>query len=441
MHPPVLAPEIAWLYGLQHFGVKLGLESIRALLRELGHPETAYPSILVAGTNGKGSVSALLHSMLQAAGVHTGLFTSPHLVHPAERIRIGRADIDPADLARRLGRMRAAIEAARAGGRLAVQPSFFEVITATALLAFAEAGVRSAVLEVGLGGRLDATNAVDADVSVVVSVDLDHMESLGPTIEKIAAEKAGIVKAGKPVVSGVVRQQALSVLHRVCRERKARLIDARTAVRLEAAPGEALCFGTADRTYPDLRLGLAGRHQIDNARVALCALEAFAGRAGFRPSAEAVRHGLAEVRWPGRLQWIEPPGGPALLLDGAHNPSGARSLAGYLSALRREPPVLLFGAMRDKPADEILALIGPRVHAAVLTRPPVARAAEPAELAPVASRFVSTVEVHTEPATGLARAREMAGSERFVLVTGSLYLIGSVLAALGDPEAPGPVAS
>jgi dihydrofolate synthase/folylpolyglutamate synthase len=271
-----------------------------------------------------------------------------------------------------------------------------------------------------------------------VSVDLDHTDSLGPTIESIAAEKAGIVKPGKPLISGVVQQPALGVLRRVCRDRGAALIDARTAVRLEATGG-ALRLRTAAREYPDLRLNLAGRHQIDNARVALCAFEALAAQAGYEPRAEAVREGLATVRWAGRLQWIERPGEPPLLLDGAHNPAGARTLARHLEGLRREPPVLLFGTMRDKPAAEILEHVGPLVHAAVLTRPPVTRAADPADLVVVARRTIPAVEIREDPGAGLARAREIAGRDRFVLVTGSLYLVGAVLAWLGDRAAPGPV--
>ena len=184
--------SVRWLYDLQHFGVKLGLENIRALLGVLDHPERAYPSVIVAGTNGKGSVAAMLHAMLGAAGVRAGLFTSPHLVRPNERIRIADRDIDDDEFDRLLRRIRRRIEDGLAGGDIEVHPSFFEVITATALEAFRDNELRAAVLEVGLGGRLDATNAVSSDLSVIVNIDLDHVKSLGPTIEQIAGEKAGV---------------------------------------------------------------------------------------------------------------------------------------------------------------------------------------------------------------------------------------------------------
>ena len=228
-----LQAEIDWLYGLQHFGIKLGLENIRALLEELEHPERAFRSVLIAGTNGKGSVGAMLQAMLSASGIAPGLFTSPHLVRPNERIRLGDRDIGDCELARRLSCMRGRIEGALGRGALETPPSFFEVITATALEAFGEAGVSIALLEVGLGGRLDATNAVDADVSVVVSIDLDHTKTLGPTLEQIAAEKGGIVRSGRPVVSGVVRQRATGVLQKICREREAPWIDANAATVFE----------------------------------------------------------------------------------------------------------------------------------------------------------------------------------------------------------------
>ena len=226
MRETVQAAEVDWLYGLQHLGVKLGLDNIRGLLEELGRPDRAYPSVLIGGTNGKGSVGAMLQAMVSAAGLRTGLFTSPHLMQLNERIRIAGRDIEDDDLARQLGRMRETIDAAREAGRLEAHPSFFEVITATALQTFRDEGVELGLLEVGLGGRLDATNAVDATLSVVVSVDLDHTKTLGPTVAHIAYEKGGIVKPGRVTVSGVVRQPAIDVLRATCAERGSTMVDA-----------------------------------------------------------------------------------------------------------------------------------------------------------------------------------------------------------------------
>ena len=431
-----LGTEIAWLYGLQHFGIKLGLEPIRGLLGALDHPERALRSVLVAGTNGKGSVAAMLQAMLLEAGPGAGLYTSPHLVRPNERIRIGERDLDDEELGRQLSRTREAIEAALARGVLEAPPSFFEVVTATALHTFADHGVELAVLEVGLGGRLDATNAVEAELAVIVNVDLDHMQILGDTVGAIAAEKGGIIKVGRPVVSGAVRQGAIDVLRRMAHEREAPFIDALAAVRFLGERDGAITLQTEARHYPELRLPLAGRHQIHNLRVALAAFELLGECLGFRVSADLVRSGLSRVRWPGRLQWIH--GEPDLLLDGAHNPAGAAALAGYLRGLPAAP-VALFGLMRDKPLEELLAPLAPHLHAIVLTRPSVERALDPSVAAEDVRRHVARVEVVPEPEAALERARQLAGAERCVLVTGSLYLVGDVLRLLDPRSAPGPV--
>ncbi len=432
--------EVAWLYSLQQLGVKLGLDNIRLLFEELGHPERAFSSVLVGGTNGKGSVAAMLHAMLLESGVEAGLFTSPHLVRPGERIRIGRQDIAGDELDRHLGRLRQRIVESLGRGRLTAHPSFFEVTTAAALEVFRDRRLRVAVLEVGLGGRLDATNAVEADLSVIVSIDLDHTKILGPTREHIAAEKAGIIKPGRPLVSGVVRQGAVNVLQSACRERGAHWIDALVAARFAGERGDEITLETERRRYPGLRLALAGRHQIHNARVALAAFEAFAERSGIEVSVAAVRRALATVRWPGRLQWVrDPAGGPRLLFDGAHNPAGAATLANYLATLQRPAPVALFAVMQGKLLDGIIESIGPALHGAVITRPSVERAADPHEVAAEVRRHVRCVEVVEDPARGLARARALAGEERFVLVTGSLYLVGEILELIGEERGPGPV--
>jgi len=432
--------EIAWLYGLQHIGVKLGLDNIRRLLGILDHPEAAYPSVSIAGTNGKGSVVAMLHSMLDASGLKTGMFTSPHLVRPNERIRIGSEDITDVELKRQLRRMRETIASATERGALEVHPSFFEVITATALQSFRDHEVRAALLEVGLGGRLDATNAVDSDLSVIVGVDLDHTKTLGPTLGHIAAEKAGIVRPGVPVISGVVRQQAISVVQRICRERGAPLIHAHLAVRLAGEDGDVISLESDRNRYDGIRLRLPGRHQIHNARVAVAAFERFAERVGLDPDPDAVRAGMSAVRWPGRLEWIRGASGRGdLLLDGAHNPAGALTLATFLRGLPGPPPVVLYGAMNGKQLDAMVEPLGSLVQSVVITRPSVQRAADPDEVAGIVRGHVDDVEVVPDPSRALDRARRLAGSERFVLVTGSLYLVGEILGLLETQRVPGPV--
>jgi dihydrofolate synthase/folylpolyglutamate synthase len=397
---------------------------------------------LIAGTNGKGSVGAMLQAMLSASGVEPGLFTSPHLVRPNERIRLGDRDIGDHELARRLSGMRQRIETAVERGALETPPSFFEVITATALEAFGEVGVGVAVLEVGLGGRLDATNAVDADVSVIVSIDLDHTKTLGPTLEQIAAEKGGIVRSGRPVVSGVVRQRATGVLQQICRERGAPWIDANAEVRLVGEDGERITLRSRRHLYRDLHLALAGRHQIHNARVAIATLECVAERAGFDVEPDAVREGLRNVRWPGRLQWIPGDGNePNLLLDGAHNPAGAKALARHLDTLARPAPLVLLGVMRGKLLDEMIGTLAPRIHGVVIACPSVRRAADPDEVAALVRKYVDRVEVVPDTAAALDRAKSLAGTERDVLVTGSLYLVGEVLSLLTPHPTPGPVST
>jgi dihydrofolate synthase/folylpolyglutamate synthase len=426
---------VAWLYGLQHSGVKLGLDGIRRLLDLLEHPELAYPSVLVGGTNGKGSTAATLDALLLAHGRRTGLYTSPHLVRPHERIRIHGRDLDDPPLQALLRELRARIAEGLAEGGLATYPSFFEVITAAALLAFARAQVEVAVLEVGLGGRLDATNAVEARASVIVSVDFDHMSTLGNTLAAIAGEKAGIVKAGRPVISGVIQPEARAVLERACMAASAPLLDVPALTEARQENG-TWTVRTPQRTYAGLQPALAGRHQIHNLCVALLAFETLAGELRFPVEENDVRDGVATVRWPGRLQRVE--GNPPLLLDGAHNASGAAALVAEL-AQRRSAPVLLFGAMRDKDLSSILGPLAERAGAVVLTRPRVDRAADPATLASALPAGTPAL-LESDLARALELARALArrdGCE--VLVSGSLYLVGEVLGLLEGRPVPGPV--
>jgi len=409
---------IAWLYGLQSHGVKLGLDGIRALLTLLDHPEHAYPSTLVGGTNGKGSVSAMLDAMLAASGRRTGLYTSPHLVRPNERIRISGEDVSDSEFHRVLGVVRAACERGLAGGQLGAHPSFFEVMTAAALCAFRDAGVDAAVLEVGLGGRLDATNATEPLVSAIVTVSLDHLETLGTTLEAIALEKAGIVRAGRPLVSGVVRRDVVAVLRARCDALGATWIDARET-----------------QLPSGVRLSLDGTHQRDNARVAVATFQAFVRELGHAPDPRAMRQGLETARWPGRLQLIS--GAPSILLDGAHNVAGAEALAAHL-ALRGGPkPVLLFAAMADKDLAGILLPLVPHVASVVATQPGVTRAADSKDVAAAAREHGLPAGAEPNPARALEKARALAGPGGLVLVAGSLYLVGAVMAVLEGGAPPG----
>jgi len=428
---------LRWLFGLERFGVKLGLDAVRVLLTSLGNPQSSFPSILIGGTNGKGSVASMLDAILGRAGIRAGLYTSPHLVRPNERIRIAGDDIPTSDLGRHLEAVRAAIEDALAAGTLCTHPSFFEVLTAAALRSFREAAVDVAVLEVGLGGRLDATNIVDASVSVIVTVDLDHTDRLGATVEQIAREKAGIIKPRRPLVTGVRQPEALHVLRQACARGSSHLIDAHADSELVVHADGTFDVTTGRLRYESLRSALPGRHQMENARVAILALETLSLELGLSVPPEAVREGVAATRWPGRLQWIA--SAPPLLLDGAHNPAGAHALSDYLREHPGSRPVLVFASMKEKGAASILEILANRVRAVILTRPHVDRASDPGDLAHWVPDGIPR-EVVRDPALALERARHLAGSDGFVLVAGSLYLVGEILGALEGGDVPGPVA-
>ena len=411
---------ISWLYGLQSQGVKLGLDGIRALLALLDHPESHCPTILVGGTNGKGSVAAMLDAMLLAAGRRSGLYTSPHLVRPNERIRIGGVDIATPELHRVLEIVRGACEDGLANGRLAAHPSFFEVMTAAALWAFRESGVDAAVLEVGLGGRLDATNASEPLVSAIVTVHLDHVATLGDTLAAIAKEKSGIARAGRPLVSGVTQPEAVAVLRERCDALQATFRDARSI---------GLPVGA--------RLSLDGEHQRHNASVAIATFGEFAKAAALSHDTHAIRQGLETARWPGRLQLVS--GAPSILLDGAHNTAGAEALAAHLAQRGGPKAVLVFAAMADKDVAGILAPLAPHVASVVATRPRVLRAAGGPELAAAARALGLPARSETGTEQALETARALAGPSGLVLVAGSLYLVGEVTALLEGGASPGPV--
>jgi dihydrofolate synthase/folylpolyglutamate synthase len=411
---------VTWLYGLQSHGIKLGLGGIRGLLDILERPERDLDVVLIGGTNGKGSVSAMLDALLLAHGRRTGLYTSPHLVRPNERIRIAGTDVSDEGLERSLSTVRRACERGLGDGRLEAQPSFFEVMTAAALVSFREAGTDAVILEVGLGGRLDATNATEPLVSAIVSVDLDHTQVLGTTLARIAAEKAAIARPFRPLVSGVSTPEALDVIRAHCEKIGALLIDARASV-LPAG----------------MSLALTGEHQWSNAQVALVAFERFAEALDLDASPGSVLEGFAATRWPGRLQWI--PGSPSVLLDGAHNAAGAAVLAAHLAERGGPKPVAVFGSMADKDARALLAPLAPYVSAVVTTKPPVLRADDPERLAALARELGLEAETEADPVRALDRACAKAGPGGVVLVTGSLYLVGVALAAHGGDPAPGPV--
>ena len=434
---PLPAHRIAGLYLARRvrFGMKFGLDTMRALVDEMGHPERAYPSLLIAGTNGKGSVAAYCDAALRASGLRTGRYTSPHLVRVNERITVGGREITERDFATAVRTVRAAAEGLVRRGVLEAHPTFFEVVTAAAFEHFRRKRVDVAVLEAGLGGRLDATNVVEPAASAIVSIDFDHEVYLGRTLAAIASEKAGVMRKGRPTVIGPLPDEArLEVLAR-SREIGARVVEADRGARfaLTRTRGPASHVGvpfdlrTPRATYHGLR-PLPGAYQRDNLLVAIRLLEE-AGRAGVSVDLRKLPAAVARTRWPGRLERVS--GDPPLLLDGAHNPAGARALAAHL---RGEPSfVLVFGAMADKDVRGLARELFPLAAAVVLTRPRIARAATPEDLRRRAGRLAASAHREPSVARALAFARRLAraqGPGTTVVVAGSLYLVGAVQAIL-----------
>jgi dihydrofolate synthase/folylpolyglutamate synthase len=419
----IFADTVRFLFSLGHElkVVKWDLERMRVLLGALGDPHRQGRFVHVAGTNGKGSACAMIESALRADGLRTGLYTSPHLITPRERIAIEGQMISEDAWVSAFEEVHGAAERLLASEAVDAHPSFFETVTAMAFLAFARAGVEMVVLETGLGGRLDATNVVEhPEVTVITPIDFDHEAFLGSSIESIAAEKAGILKAGSPAVFAAQRPEALRVL-------EARALDLDVAVKHSSAwrvDGLTLDrYGSrftlvADEEIP-IECPLAGAHQVENARTAVAALRLMG------VPAAAVRAGIARVRWPGRLERV--PGEMDLILDGAHNPAGARALAGYIREFFAGEPVrIIFGAMRDKAVDEVTNTLFPLAKEIILTAPDQPRALNPQALAEVAAVSEGTVVLVAdsviealEVAAEMNRQRPMT-----TFVTGSLFMVG-----------------
>ncbi|HXQ23972.1 MAG TPA: folylpolyglutamate synthase/dihydrofolate synthase family protein [Candidatus Acidoferrales bacterium] len=409
------AEVLAWLYRLETAkGMDFKLERVTLALKNLGDPQTRFAAAHVAGTNGKGSVAAMLHAMFSAAGYRVGLYTSPHLVSFTERVRIGAETItepEVVDLAREIR------TAATVRG---IDLTFFEFVTVMAFLHFARRGVDLAVVEVGLGGRLDATNVLDPAVAVITSIGLDHEEFLGNTLASVAAEKAGIIKPGRPVIVGRVPPVARDVIERAASERRA---DAFWAAQdFLVSDTVPFRFRGLDCEFGDLTLALRGAYQHDNAAVALAALALL--RRAFPIGHAAIRRGLAEVRWPGRLDVVQT--APLVVLDGAHNADAVATLRNELPSIVGARPVhLLFGVMRDKQWQPMVEVLGPMVSSATLTTALPPRGAPAALLARAFERYCP-VRVVPDPMRALETSLQSIGPDATILATGSLFLVGTI---------------
>jgi dihydrofolate synthase/folylpolyglutamate synthase len=424
------------LFALEQFGIKLGLENIRAILAALGHPELAYRSIHIAGTNGKGSVAAMVERGLRAAGQKTGRYTSPHLDRIEERVAIDGRPIDRPTFEAVTEHVLDVVDAAIESGALTVQPTFFEVSTAVAFEIFKREGVDVAIVEVGLGGRFDATNVLAPTITAITSIALDHERHLGTTLPQIAFEKAGIAKRGVPLVIGRLPRDAEARIAKVAREVEAPLFDAHAT--------------TTDRRYPPLTMALAGRHQLENAAVAVAILERWSLLVGHIPT-DAIVIGLTQCEWPGRLEWLRVPfdsqssgtgteplaqGKPQygdLLIDAAHNPAGATALASYLKDTDSKPLPIVFAAMADKDLGSMITALKPVAAAFIATSVPHERARSADQLAAEIRRMVEVpVEAFASPVAAVTRALE---PWRRAVACGSIYMIGPLRARLIDSGA------
>jgi dihydrofolate synthase / folylpolyglutamate synthase len=406
---------------------KFGLANITTLVEVLGHPHRASPCVHIAGTNGKGSTAAMLESIVRCAGFRTGLYTSPHLERINERIRIEGEEVSNETFAAAWTRVQAVIESLLANGKLAAHPTYFECITALAFVVFAEAGVNFAVYEVGLGGRLDATNIVEPEVAILTSVDFDHESFLGHSIPEIAAEKAGIIKPGAWVASSVERPEARAVIGRRCQETGARLVEVDDVWRVRFAGASGGCYrALAQSTDSTIALepSLAGRFQIRNALAAATAARLLAER-GFPIRDTVIEKGIHLARWPGRLERLQDQ--PTVYLDGAHNPSGANQLlAFWKDNLQGHRILLVYGAMRDKAVDEIAGLLFPKADLVILTRPVQPRAISAPLLAEMTGHLAKSSLVVPDPAEALEHALDIAAPDDVIFATGSLYLVGDL---------------
>lgn len=419
--------------GHETLTIKLGLANTERLLAALGDPHQSFPSVQIAGTNGKGSTAVMLESICREARIQAGLFTSPHLISITERIRINNENISEAEFARLTERVKQTAEELLRQGELQTLPTFFEHVTAIALLAFHEAQVELAILETGLGGRLDSTTAAGAQVVAITPIAMDHEEYLGSTLAEIAAEKAATIRLGVTTIVAPQQDEALEVIKARCDEVgvKARFVSAPTNVTVaeDSVPGRMCAtFETRNDRYENVCLGLPGRHQVINAATTVVIAEGL-GERGFDLSRHLILSGLRNARHPGRLELLE--GNPPVLFDGAHNPAAARALREYLDEFIHRPITLVFGAMRDKALNELAAILFPVAREVILTELNNPRAATVEELKAAAPDLDQT---NLHEAKSVDEALQIAGrvtdAQGLILITGSLYLVGAVQQAI-----------
>ncbi|MDY6792328.1 MAG: folylpolyglutamate synthase/dihydrofolate synthase family protein [Thermodesulfobacteriota bacterium] len=409
------------MYSLRRFGIKLGLSTIRKILTSLGNPQHNFSCIHLAGTNGKGSVASSLASILNASGYKTGLYTSPHLVRFNERITVDRRPITDD----RVVESYQAVKQVHHGNR---EPTFFELTTAMAFYEFSRQKVNWAVIETGMGGRLDATNIINPALSIITNISVEHREYLGNTIAEIASEKGGIIKSRIPVVTGIKQKSAVSVVKKIAREKQADFFLLGDHFRVKRSKSGTFTYFGMDRTWRNLQTGLLGNYQVDNAALAVAACEVL-NRKKANISIESIRQGLTKNHWPGRLEVVCQD--PFILLDGAHNLIAARNLARYLSNnLSNRPITLVVGILDDKPYQAMLKSLLPVCKSAIITSPKINRALAPETLSAVAKRFISHITIIPDVGKAVKYAIKNSQPGDAVCIAGSLYVVGEAKEAL-----------
>ncbi|MBW1998878.1 MAG: bifunctional folylpolyglutamate synthase/dihydrofolate synthase [Deltaproteobacteria bacterium] len=408
---------IKYLFGLQKYGIKFGLNKTVNLLKAFGDPHEVGKYIHVAGTNGKGSVGAMIESILTQAGLKVGFYSSPHLVRFTERFRVNGREISRDEVANLTGEFLAVIDPKE-------PPTFFEVTTAMALAYFARKRTDISIMEVGMGGRLDATNVIRPLVSVITNISRDHEFFLGSRVLDIAGEKAGIIKEGIELVTGASQPQVIELFQGICRERKAPLIRIGRDVRFRSKGRKFHYYGLG-RRINSLEVGLEGRFQHRNAAIALAAIEVLE-RKGFSVTSQEIRRGLEGVSWPGRVHVVGRR--PLVVLDGAHNPRAIGEMLGAIkSGFNYERLILVLGVMEDKDIKGIVRRIVPQSDYVIYTRPEYFRAAKPEGLMEAASLLGRAGEVVPKIGQAIERAKRLAGTQDLVLITGSLFTVGEAM--------------
>jgi dihydrofolate synthase/folylpolyglutamate synthase len=411
------------MYGLRRFGIKLGLSTIKKILSGLGNPQNTYASIHVAGTNGKGSVASSLATILNQAGYKAGLYTSPHLVNFNERIQINNRPISNAAV---LASYKT-IKKVHHGDR---EPTFFEFATIMAFLEFARHRVDWAIIETGMGGRLDATNIIRPRISIITNISLEHRDYLGDTLKQISGEKAGIIKTGTPVITGIRQSRALAVIQKKAAEKSAPLFCLGKDFKVRRSVSGTFSYFGINSNWQGLQNGLTGSHQVDNAALVLAACEIMNQNAG-NLSLDDIKAGLAKNRWPGRLEIVSTE--PHIILDGAHNFIAARNLASFLAAHFADRNLtMVIGILDDKPYKAMLKCLLAPANRVILTRAKINRALEPEELEVFAKKMISKVIIKADVAQALNFAVDTAAPEDVICVAGSLYVVGEAKEVLGS---------